>query len=302
MRLFAAQRYAVRRAAAMVSDRPLAFVLAVALVGTALALPLALASIGWSLSPLLARAQPAPEISVFIATRATPRDVDALKNRLGGAPHVVTVAVRPKDEALAQLAKQAGFGGTPGELGANPLPDVLIAQLSAATPEAIDRLTAEVRGWPLVDAVRSDLDWYRKVRAFGRVLTVTTLAFGTMMALMTTLVLLGTVRLHASTRADEIAVLTIAGATPRFMVRPYAYSAALTCGLAALAAAFAVFACHAALRKPLAELSSLYGSSFALPDPDSLHAALAVLVAVAFGWLIGWFGARLALAQQATRW
>ena len=53
-------------------------------------------------------------------------------------------------------------------------------------------------------------------------------AGGGLVILLVTLILAGTVRLHASTRADELAVLRLVGATPRFIVRPYAYSAVLT--------------------------------------------------------------------------
>ena len=73
MSVFAAQRYALGRAIAMVRDRPLAFLLGVVLAASALALPLGLSSIVWSARPALMQVQPAPEVSVFVSTRAAPR-------------------------------------------------------------------------------------------------------------------------------------------------------------------------------------------------------------------------------------
>jgi cell division transport system permease protein len=296
VKFFAAQRYAVARAAAMVGDRPFAFLLGVALAALALALPLTLASVGWAVWPVATRLPPVPEVSVFIAPRATARDVEQLKIRLGQRPGVSAVTLRSKDAALAQLAKQAGFSGLPGEIGANPLPDVLIARLPATTsPAALDSLAAEARSWPLVDAVRSDIDWLRKLRAVGKLAAVATAVFGGIAVVLLALVLLGTTRLHAAARSDEIAVLTLGGATPRFIVRPYAYSAALTLLTGAALASGVVYLAHAALRAPLSEVTTLYGGPWTLADPDPVHLAIFWAGAGFFGWLVGWVGARSAL-------
>ena len=299
MKALAAQRYAAGRAIAMVRDRPVAFLLGVVLAASALALPLSLASIVWASRPVLSLMQPAPEISVFAAPRATARDVDVMKGRLAALPGVADVTLRPKDAALAQLFKKSGFTTPPGELGANPLPDVLVARLALpVSPETLDGLSVTIKGWPLVDAVRSDLDWYRKLRAMGR-LSVTILAvFGGLVVVLVTLILIGTVRLHAGTRADEVAVLQMVGATTRFIVRPYAYSAALTLLLASALAAAIAYLAHAALRAPIANLTALYGSPFDLPNPEPLHLLAVFAGAIALGWLVGVAGARAAVSGR----
>lgn len=299
MKVFTAQRYAVGRAVAMVRDRPLAFALGVVLAASALALPLALASIAWSARPVLAQIRPAPEVSVFVATRASAREVETLKERLAALPGVTAVLLRPKDAALAQLVRKSGFTAPPGDLGANPLPDVLVAQLAVpVSPEAVDSLRVTVKEWPLVDAVRSDLDWYRKLAALGRLGVAVLGVFGGLVVLLVTLILVGTVRLHAGTRADEVTVLKLVGATPRFIVRPYAYSAALTLLLASGLAVGVVYLVHAVLRAPVSSLTALYGSPFALPDPEPLHLVAVCAGAVIFGWLVGVVGARAALAGR----
>lgn len=299
MSLLTAQRYALGRAFAMVRDRPLAFLLGVVLAASALALPLTLASLVWAARPVLMQVQPAPEISVFVAPRATAREIDALKARLAALPGVATVALRPKDAALAQLFKKSGFTTPPSELGSNPLPDVLVARLTLPiSPESVESLGSTVKGWPLVDGVRSDLDWYRKVTALGRITVTAVVVFGGLVVLLVGLILVGTVRLHAGTRAEEVAILKLVGATPRFIVRPYAYSAALTLFLAAgLAVAF-VFAAHASLRGPIGNLTALYGATFTLPDPEPTHLAAVFVGAIAFGWVVGVIGARAAMAGR----
>jgi cell division transport system permease protein len=299
MSALSAQRYALGRALAMVRDRPLAFLLGVALAAIALALPLAIASLLWAARPALAQVQPAPEVSVFVSTRAAPLDVDALKGHFASLPGVSGVTLQPKDAALAQLIKRSGFVTTPAELGANPLPDVLIVRLQLPVSErSLDEVTTTVKGWPLVDSVRSDLGWYRKIQAIERLGITTIAVFGGLVVLLVALILAGTVRLHAGTRADEVAVLKLVGATPRFIVRPYAYSAALTLALASLLALAAVFAAHAALRAPLASLAALYGAPYSLPDPEPIHLLAVFAAALLLGWVVGVVGARAAISGR----
>ena len=299
MSALTAQRYGLGRAMAMVRDRPLAFLLGVALAALALALPLTTASVLWAARPALAQVQPAPELSVFVSTRATPREVNALQARLAGVPGVAGVTLQSKDAALARLIKRSGFVATPAELGANPLPDVLIAQLEVPVSEqSLDTVTSTVKEWPFVESVRSDLDWYRKVRALGRLGATAVAVFGGLAVLLVTLILVGAVRLHAGTRADEVAVLKLVGATPRFIARPYAYSAALTLALAAVLAIAAVFAAHAALRSPIGNLTALYGAPFSLPDPEPIHLLAVLAGAVVLGWVVGVAGARAAIAGR----
>jgi cell division transport system permease protein len=299
MSALTAQRYGLGRAMAMVRDRPLAFLLGVALAALALALPLTTASVLWAARPALAQVQPAPELSVFVSTRATPREVSALQARLAGVPGIAGVTLQSKDAALARLIKRSGFVAAPAELGANPLPDVLIAQLEIPVSEqSLDTVTSTVKEWPFVESVRSDLDWYRKVRALGRLGAVAVAVFGGLAVLLVTLILVGAVRLHAGTRADEVAVLKLVGATPRFIARPYAYSAALTLALAAALAIAAVFAAHAALRSPIGNLTALYGAPFSLPDPEPIHLLAVVAGAVVLGWVVGVAGARAAIAGR----
>ena len=283
----------------MVRDRPLAFLLGVALAAIALALPLTIASLLWAARPALVQVQPAPELSVFVSTRAAPLDVGALKGRLESLPGVSGVTLQPKDAALAQLIKRSGFVTTPAELGVNPLPDVLIVRLQLPVSErSLDEVTTTVKGWPLVDSVRSDLGWYRKVQAIERLGITAIAVFGGLVVLLVALILAGTVRLHAGTRADEVAVLKLVGATPRFIVRPYAYSAALTLALASLLALAAVLAAHAALRAPLGSLAALYGAPYSLPDPEPIHLLAVFAAALLLGWVVGVVGARAAISGR----
>lgn len=297
MSAFSTRAYALRRAFAMMGEQPGAFVLSVLLAAVALALPLAMASLADSIRPLAARVRPGPEISVFVAVNAGARETEALQSRLAALPNVSAVRLVPRDAALADLMKRSTLEAPLKDLRANPLPDVLIARLAPEVAAArIESVAAEIRKWPQVDSVRADTDWYRKLAAILRVGTWLGAVFGCLVAALVALILVGTVRLHAAVRADETRVLRIVGATPGFIVRPYAYSAGLTLALAAVAAAGVVFAVLAAVRRPLLELAQLYGHQIALPPPDPRLILLFIVGSTIFGLVVGYLGARVALS------
>jgi cell division transport system permease protein len=101
------------------------------------------------------------------------------------------------------------------------------------------------------------------------------------------LVVGNTVRLDIQSRREEIGVQQLLGATDGFIRRPFLYLGAWY-GLAAGAFAIGLLTLAAiALRAPLAELASSYGSRFMLTGFD-LPTALGVIVGAA---VLGWFGA-----------
>jgi len=289
--------YALQRAFAMMGDQPAAFLLSVLLAAAALALPLAMTSLANSVRPLAASVRPSLEISVFVAVSATPRETETLRLRLLGLPGMAGVRLVPRDAALAELMQRSALEASLKDLRVNPLPDVLIARLaSGATAARIGSIASEIRRWPLVDSVRADIDWHRKLGAIVRVIAWLGAIFGSLVAVLVALILVGTVRLHAAMRADETRVLRIVGATPDFIVRPYAYSAGLSLALAAVLAASIVFAALAAVRGPLAELAQLYGQEFSLPPPDPGLMVLFIAGSTIFGLVVGHIGARVALS------
>jgi cell division transport system permease protein len=103
------------------------------------------------------------------------------------------------------------------------------------------------------------------------------------------LVVGNTVRLDIQSRREEIGVQQLLGATDGFIRRPFLYLGAWY-GLAAGVFAIGLLTLAAiALRAPLAELASRYGSRFMLAGFDPPTALGVVLGAAA----LGWFGAGL---------
>ena len=301
MSAVATRWFALKRAAALIQGRPGSFLLNVTLAATALAVPLFLVILAYALAPWAARIEAGPEVNVFVAPGTSAGDLEQMRVKLAAVDGVTGVRLIARDQAFAELSRRSGLA-TGTALRTNPLPDVLVARFAAqVAPEMVERTAASVRTWAGVDAVRLDIEWFRRASALARVAgLIITVVTGLTLALIA-LVLVAAVRLQAESRRDETAVLQLAGARTSFIVRPYAYAGALTLALgAALGLAIAVGG--ALLVEPrIAAAAAVFGQDFRLNLPLPRLAAAIIPVAAVLGLVAAGLGARAAITGSPYR-
>lgn len=266
--------------------KPWAALLTVAVMALALALPLGLWLVLGNLERLAGNVERSREISVFLR-----QDVDAarateLAGELRARGNVADVRHVPPEQGLASLREDDALAGIIDAVGDdNPLPHALLV-----LPAGDELMVADsLRQLPETELVQHDAQWRQRLdtwlRFGGRVAWVLAALFG----LGALLVVGNTVRLDIQSRREEIGVLQLLGATDGFIRRPFLYLGAWY-GLAAGAMAIALLAvAAAALRGPLAELATSYGSRFALGGIDAPW----TLTVLAGATALGWFGAGL---------
>ncbi len=291
--------YAVQRTAALVARRPGAFLLSVVLCAAALAVPLFLSALAHSAAPWQSRLKAGPELNVFVTIGTAARDVDAMRLKLSAFEGVSEIRLIPRDEAFAELSKRAGLPSSAAEARANPLPDVLAVRFATAvSPAVVERAAASIRGWPGVDAVRVDLEWYRRIGAVARAALAVLAVIGGLTLVLVVLVLAAAVRSQATARRDETEVLRMVGAQASFIVRPYAYAGGLTLALGAALSVAIVAAGIAAVGPTLAALAATYGQTFHWARVPLWFPAAFVGISGIVGMAAGWVGARLAIARD----
>ena len=282
---------ALRDAAQRLVAAPLNTLLALLVIGVALALP----SAGWvvldNLRALLGNASGAPQISLFLQLEANRKDVSEIETRLRESTPGAWRFV-PRDEALKRLQAKAGMTEIVGSLPKNPLPDAFVVEPHDTAPEAMEALATQFREWPKVAHVQLDSAWVRRLDAFLRIgkLSVTLLAglfAGALIAIT-----FNTIRLQILAQAAEIEVARLIGATDAFVRRPHLYFGALQGLLGGLFAALLVTLGGHLLAAPADELITLYGGNLALHGLSPL--GIATLAGL--GALLGWLGALLSLA------
>jgi cell division transport system permease protein len=296
--MIARTAHCLRETALLWRRRWATLTLAVLLCASALVLPLLAATAGFSLAPQLSRIPVVPEIAVFVALGTGQQEIAVLKGNLERLPKVAQVQWITRDQALAELARRVGSAAPLAEIRPNPLPDTLVVALTQdIDPDELDAAAAEFRKLPRVDGVQIDSNWYRKVMGVGRVALRVALISGIAAAALLALAIIGTVRLVATAEDNELRLLRLIGAEDRLIVRPYAWTGALTL-LAATALAMAIVAALVNCLSPdLAWLTQLLGTSVSIGMLQTPFLAGLAAAAFVVGRIGGAIGAHAALRR-----
>ncbi len=270
-------------------------------IALALALPAALWQVAGHLQGASHRAGTAPQLSVFMAVDASRDDARAIEARLKQAVGVARVEFVPREQALAELRKQAGLEDALDSLGGNPLPDAFIVTLVDAAPAGLETLRDEFRKWPRVAHVALDALWARRLEAALRIARGVAAGLLGLLGLALVAATFNTIRLQILTRRDEIVVLQAVGATAGYVRRPFLYYGALL-GLTGGALAWLLLAAATwAGNQGLAPLAALYGTEWRM-DPLPAGPAVALLgTAVLLGWLGAWLSVRRHLQRDLSQ-
>ena len=282
---------AFRDAARRLVAAPLNTLLALLVIGVALALP----SAGYvaldNLRALVGSASGSPQLSVFLQLDATRKDITEIDNRLREIQPGPWRFV-PRDEALQRLQATAGMAEIVASLPKNPLPDAYVIDPRAPAPEAMEELAAQLRAWPKVAHVQLDSAWVRRLDAFLRLGKLSVSLLASLFAGALIAITFNTIRLQILAQAAEIEVARLIGATDAFVRRPHLYFGALQGALGGLIAAALVFAALAQLAAPVSELAALYGGDYRLRAPTGIEVA----ILAGLGAFLGWIGAQLSVS------
>jgi cell division transport system permease protein len=291
------QGRALREALRRLSGQAVGLLLTVLVIGIAGALPLGLLLATQALGSLTRGLGADPQLTVFATPGAAARDVEALGERLRRHPAAAGVRLVGRDQALESLRRDAGLAELIDDLGRNPLPDAWVVTGRAADAAGLEALRAEAAGWPGVDQVQLDADWARQLEGAVNAARRVALFLGALLGVALVAVSFNTIRLQVLTQRDEIEVVKLIGATDGFVRRPFLYFGVLQGGASGLVA-FAVVAGAGALLRhglPGAEPGFAAALGSGLPGPATL------LLAVAVGGALGWFGAWLSVSEHLRR-
>lgn len=275
---------------------PLSTLFNVMVLGIALALPAGLYVGLVNLQNAARAAAPEPQLSVFMALDTTRAEVREANTRLKKHDRIARVRHVPREQALENMKRASGMAGIVDGLGENPLPDAFVVDAKDSSPAALQRLRAELAGWPKVAFVQLDAEWAQRLDAVLKLGRVALLLLGTLLAFALVAVTFNTIRLQILTQREEIEVATLIGATAAFIRRPFLYYGALLGLLGGLAACALVWVAMTVLNGALTDLSYLYGARWALRYLSSVDAASLLGFAV----MLGWWGAWLSVARHLS--
>ncbi len=275
---------------------PFASFMSVAVIGTTLALPSGFYLLIDNIQRVSAGWEGQSRISLFLKRDTDERTATALAASIQRLPSVASVEYISPAQALAEFRRLSGFGEVLDALGGNPLPPVLLVRPSPAVdmPARLRLLLAELRERPGVDLAQLDLEWVERLHALLLLAQRAVAILAALLALAVTLIIGNTIRLAVLNRRDEIEVIKLVGGTDAFIRRPFLYSGVFQGVLGALLSWLLVSAALALLGGPIADLATLYASSF---EPHGLDRQ-GVALLLGGGAVLGWLGSRIAVSRH----
>lgn len=275
---------------------PLASFMTIAVIGITLALPAAMVIAIDNVVELSSGWDGPGRISLFLKRDVSDTAADNLANLIRRRGEVAKVEIITREQAFDEFKKLSGFGDALEALERNPLPTVLVVHPASETSraETLETLARELGKHDDVELAQLDLEWVRRLHAWLGVIERGVHIVGGLLAIAVLLIVGNTIRLAVLSRRDEIEVSKLVGANDAFIRRPFLYSGLAQGALGALFAWVLVQVCLWLLSGPVAELASLYGSSFALGGLDARNSG----ILLGAGAALGWVGARIAVGRH----
>lgn len=275
---------------------PLSTFLSIMVIGIALALPAGLHVLVDNTRSISGSLEGAARISVFLQREITDKQRDALADLLQRRADIASVEIIPAETALAEFREQSGFGEALDALEQNPLPAVLVlTPVNTDAPDAaVEKLVNELQAMPEADIVQLDAQWLKRLNAILEIFNRGIILIAGMFALAVIIIVGNTIRLDIQNRREEIIVTKLIGGTDAFIRRPFLYTG-FWYGIGGGVMAWLLIAIALLImEQPVARLSGLYGSGFALQGLGFTGA----LVVLGAGALLGWMGSLIAVSRH----
>lgn len=290
--------WCLRDSLRQLARRPLGTALTIAVMGLALALPLAFYLLLVNVQHLAAALGDSQSVSVFLKPDVAADAAGKLAASLRTRADIGAVAVRTPQQGLAELAAMQGFGEAIRSLPDNPLPFVLLVEPRAGAERAqVEAMVQALRVLPEVDLVQDNGQWRARLDALIALGRRVTLLLAALLGAAAVLVIGNTVRLDIRSRADEIAVQQLIGASASFVRRPYLYEGAWYGLAAGIVAALLVLLLETVLAGPVRDLVASYAGRLHFGGVSWVTLAVTLAVAVALGWLGAWMASSRHLAR-----
>jgi cell division transport system permease protein len=283
--------------------RPLGSVLAIGVIGIALALPTGLWVLVKNAQSLAGKVADTVNLEIYLKTDvplARARELaDSLKARSDGG----RVELISAEQALEEFRRSSNFAAALETLEGNPLPHVIVFSpvLEQAEPAALQALRTEIEAWPETETAQLDLEWATRLKALLELLRSALWALGGLFALGVIAIIGNTVRLEIAARRAEIEVTKLVGGSNAFIRRPFLYTGALYGFFGGLFAVVFLLGLGEVLGSPLQALERAYGTRFALLGLSATDLGGLLGGGALLGLLGAWLGAARHLARIEPR-
>jgi cell division transport system permease protein len=197
---------------------------------------------------------------IYLRDNLTPERLEVLRLALSQAPETASMEYTSKDQALQQLRTRLGEGARILEgLQTNPLPASFTVTIrdEFRRPELLRESVERYRQLPEVEDIDYGEHWLERFHTLVWTLEIGVIGIGGIMGMAVMFIIATTVRLALYTRAEEIEIMQLVGATLWFIKFPFFLEGILQGGLGASLAVglcYGLFSVLMTWVKPMGEL------------------------------------------------
>lgn len=184
------------------------------------------------------------EMEVFLKDGIGGEIVKSVQTKLQTYEEVESSIFISKEEALKNFQKETEFGEDVVDvLGENPLPASIQLKIKPEFHEEqkVEELQKNIEAITGVDDVIYRYDLLQLVVRYLKILVIITLIIGGILFIASILLISNTIRLSIFNKRESIKIMSLVGATPSFIRRPFVIEGALQGFLGALLAVLGLF-------------------------------------------------------------
>lgn len=273
---------------------PLSSLMTIAVLGVSLALPASFYVLLKNAESVSSFWQSQAQISLYLKQTAPEDQIKAFQTRLEGMNEIRQVTYISPEQGLADFSGAAGFAEALDLLEQNPLPAVLILNLSESgrQPDMAELLLADMNAEPLVATARLDMAWLARLSGIVDLLRQAVVGMAALLLAGVLLVVSNTLRLNILSCRYEIEVMKLVGATDGFIHRPFLYVGLWYGIIGGLLAWWLTLIMVFWLSHKVSALASLYQSNFELLGLGWNESLWLVLIGTSLSLLASGFSVR----------
>lgn len=161
------------------------------------------------------------EIRAFVADGTSPEQLATAAGDIAGYPEVLDAKMVTQDQALARAKKELGDFRDVFEGATLPASIDVRLKPGARDPATVKRVASRVRAFSFIDDVRYGEEWIEKLYRLRNIAGIAGLVLGLSFAAVSVIIIGATIRMAVLSRAQEISIMRLVGATDSYIRRPF---------------------------------------------------------------------------------
>ena len=161
------------------------------------------------------------EIRAFVSEGTAPEAMAQAASDIAAYPEVLGVVLVSQDEALIRAKKELGDFRDVFEGAVLPASIDVRLKTGLRDPATVKRVAARVKAFSFVDDIRYGEEWIEKLYRLRNIAGIAGIALGLAFAGVSVIIIGATIRMAVLSRAKEIAIMRLVGATDSYIRRPF---------------------------------------------------------------------------------